>query len=79
MTVLPVVLLLLGDVITTTGGAPRFTVIDAETDPSALVHVTVIVLGPVTSVTELVLADTDAAPLTVQVVPAGIVVEPAMV
>jgi hypothetical protein len=54
----------------------RVTVMLAEPAPNELVHVTVIVFGPLASATELVDVLVDGAPLTVQVVPPGIVVPP---
>lgn len=65
-----------GDVIVTTGAVPRLTVIAWLSEPNALVQATVIAFAPVASATELVVGVVDDAPFTVQVVPAGIVVEP---
>ena len=67
------VLPLEGEVITTIGAEPRLTVITACPVPNAPVQATVIVLAPVTKLTELVVVLVDATPLTVQVVPDGIV------
>ena len=55
---------------------PKFTVIVAAAVPNEFVHATVMVFAPTTSATEFVLGVVDAAPLTVQVVPDGIVVPP---
>jgi predicted anti-sigma-YlaC factor YlaD len=63
-------------VITTTGGLPRNTVTTADCEPNAFEQTTVIVFVPFTSATALVVVLVDAAPLTVHVVPAGIVVVP---
>ena len=71
-----VFVLLAGEVMTTDGMLPKDTVIDALPGPNALVQVTVIVFAPLTRVTELLVPPVDAAPLTVQVVPDGIAVEP---
>ena len=65
-----------GVVITTAGVLPEVTLTEALPGPNALVHWTVIVFPPATRATLFVLALVDAVPLTVQVVPAGIVVEP---
>ena len=69
--------LLAGDVIATTGALPRLTMIDTGVlVPNELAQDTEIVFAPKTSATELVVAVVEAAPLTVQVVPDGIVVAP---
>jgi hypothetical protein len=71
--VVVLLLLLAGDVIATTGGLPRTTVTVCVADaPNALVQTTGMLFVPSTSETELVVALVDDAPLTVQVVPAGI-------
>lgn len=64
---------LLGEVTATTGVRPWLTVIECCPDPKALLHATVTVFAPPLSATELVVAELDAAPATVQVVPPGIV------
>ncbi len=65
-----------GDVIAIVGTLPRLTVIGpAAPLPKALEQATEIEFDPVFKPTELVVVLVEAAPLTVQVVPAGI--EPA--
>jgi hypothetical protein len=66
-----------GSVIATTGARPRVTLtLTGVLGPKALVQETVIVLPPSESATEFVLVLLDALPLTVQVVPPGMVVLP---
>lgn len=68
---------LLGEVIATLGTDPRLTVIGpADALPKAFVQLTVMLLAPVARLTLLVAPLAEAAPLTVQVVPPGIVAEP---
>ena len=67
--------LLAGAVMTTAGGLPRLTVIEAvPTVP--FVHDTVMVFAPRARLTLFVVVLVDAAPFTVHVVPDGIVVPP---
>ena len=72
-----VTVLFAGDVMTTLGVETGNTVIEAEPVPNTFVQATV--MPPDVSVTVLVVVLNDATPLTVQVVPAGIVVAPLMV
>jgi len=66
-----------GELIVTCGAVPSVTFVVAVLDvPSELEHTTLIALAPTESVTGLVVVLVDAAPLTVQVVPAGIVEPP---
>jgi len=66
-----------GVVMATTGTFCLTTVIWVCAGPNALVQISVIVLLPIVgSATELVVALVDAAPFSVQVVPAGIDAEP---
>jgi hypothetical protein len=68
-----VLLLLAGAVIATTGTDPRLTTTDAAAlVPNELVQDTGMVFAPTASATELVAVLVELAPLTVQVVPAGI-------
>jgi hypothetical protein len=66
-----------GEVTTTVGTEPRLTVtLTGVLVPNALVQDTGMVFAPVLSETELVEVLVEDAPLTVQVVPPGIVVDP---
>ena len=67
---------LTGVEITTDGRLPRLTVIALVPVPIELVQLTVTVLAPSANETLLVEVLPDAAPLTVQVTPAGIEVLP---
>ena len=68
---------LVGAVTATVGGLPRLTVTEAVVDgPNTLVQITLIVLAPSASATELVEVLVELVPFTVQVVPAGIVDPP---
>jgi len=69
-------LLLAGELIATTGAATPVLENVALVGPNALVQVTVMVKLPLGTVNALVVALVEAAPLTVQLVPAGIVVPP---
>ena len=72
-----VLVLLAGAVIATVGTPPRLTVTGVDVPvPNALVQATVMVFAPTFRLTELVVALPEAAPLTVQVVPAGIEAAP---
>ena len=71
-----VFVLFAGDVIAITGALPRLTTTDALPVPNELVQATAIVFAPVARDTELVDGVVVATPLTVQVVPDGIVVAP---
>jgi len=72
-----------GELIVVTTGFPRFTVIDCvagAADEMPLLQTTVTVLAPIVgNETVLFCVSVEAAPFTVQVVPAGIVVEPSTV
>jgi len=68
-----------GELMVVTGGVPRFTLTDALVGVTPLLQVTVIVFEPIVgsaAVFALLRPELEATPLTVQVVPAGIVVEP---
>lgn len=69
-------LLFAGAVIVTVGTPPRVTVTVAVFEPNAFEQATAIVLAPVARPTLLVEVLVEAAPLTVQVVPLGIVEPP---
>jgi hypothetical protein len=72
-----VLVLFAGELIVTTGATPRLTVTVAVVElPKALAQATLIVFGPIAKAAELVDVLVEAAPFTVQVVPAGIVVPP---
>lgn len=70
---------LVGEVTMTLGVLPRVTVTDFVSVPNGLVHSTVIVLTPRLRPTLLVVALLLAEPLTVQLIPEVIVVEPSIV
>src|SRR4051794_2670637 len=62
-----------GELIVVTVGLPRVTTaVEVVAEPNALVHVALMLFAPRTSETVLVDALDEAAPFTVQVVPAGI-------
>jgi len=74
-----------GELIVVTGATPLFTVIDCvagAADEMPLLQTTVIVLAPMVGSEAVLLVlrpEVDAVPFTVQVVPAGNVVEPSTV
>jgi hypothetical protein len=69
-------LLLMGAVITTAGDGTLIFVAVSLPEPNALVQVTTIVKAPGVIATVFVVGVVETFPLTVQVVPAGIVLEP---
>ena len=71
-----VTVLLAGNTISTTGATPRATATAALSLPKALVQATVMVFAPSASATLFELVLVDVEPLTVQVVPFGIVAPP---
>ena len=67
---------LAGAVTATVGATPLTVTVAVLPGPNELVHWTLIVFGPATIAREFVVAEVELEPFTVQVVPAGIVVEP---